>query len=213
MGTNSVLLIALTGNIASGKSTVAQDMAARGALVIDSDIAARSALAPGTPGLAAVIEMFGAEMLTTDGSLDRARLGRRVFADVEARRALEAIVHPAVEAARQHAVQVAREAGRQIVICDIPLLFEAHLVWQFPRVILVDAPAPVRIDRLVRDRGMSAHDAAVRVAAQMPAALKRFRSDLVIDNHADRPALSTRLGGVWTTVQRWVPVAGIDHAA
>ncbi len=208
-----MLLIGLTGNIAAGKSTLAHAFAERGALVIDSDLAAREAVAPGTPGLRAIIATFGSGMLTADGSLDRARLGRRVFDDVAARRVLESIVHPAVEASRQRAVRDARAAGRPVVVCDIPLLFEAHLAWQFPRIILVDAPCSIRISRLVHDRGMSQGDAAARIASQMPATLKRPRADLVVDNDGDRATLAGRIVTAWDRVRRWSLVAGTGHAA
>ena len=174
------LLIGLTGNIAAGKSTVSAALVARGAALIDSDVAARDAVAPGTPALAGIVARFGTDILRADGSLDRAKLGARVFADATERQALEAIVHPAVEAVRRSAVAQARNDGHQVTICDIPLLFEARLAWQFPRIILVDAPAEARVARLVHDRGMAQAAARARVQAQLPAPLKRPRADLVI---------------------------------
>ncbi len=208
-----MLLVGLTGNIASGKSTVAAALVARGATLIDSDDAARAAVAPGTPALAAIRARFGARMLQADGTLDRAQLGRHVFGDATERQALERIVHPAVEAARQSAMATARARGDAIVVCDIPLLFEARLAWQFPRIMLVDAPAATRAARLERDRGMSADDAAARVRAQMPAALKRGRADIVIDNSSDRASLLAQIETVWRRLAYWAAVAGADHAA
>ncbi|MCC7053738.1 MAG: dephospho-CoA kinase [Gemmatimonadaceae bacterium] len=207
------LLVGLTGNIASGKSSAAAFLAARGAVLVDSDVAAREAVLPGTAALAAVVARFGAGMLHEDGSLDRGRLGALVFGDPAARAALEAIVHPAVEASRQRAVVAARAAGAGIVVCDIPLLFEARLAWQFPRILLVDAPAPVRIARLVTDRGLSPAHAAARVAAQLPATLKRGRADLVVDNDGDRAALHARLHAAWQRLQAWAAVATTQCAA
>ena len=208
-----MLLVGLTGNIASGKSTVAESLVARGATLIDSDAAARAAVAPGTPALAAIVAHFGAAMLLDDGSLDRARLGRHVFSVASARHALEQIVHPAVEVARQSAMADARARGDVIVLCDIPLLFEARLAWQFPRIILVDAPAAQRVARLVRSRDMNAADAEARVRAQMPAALKRGRADVVIDNDGARDALLTQVQSLWRRLQRWAAVAEANLAA
>jgi dephospho-CoA kinase len=198
-----MLLVALTGNIASGKSSVAAGLARRGATVIDSDTAAREAVAPGTPALAAIVRRFGHAMLLADGSLDRQQLGRVVFSDAAARQALEAIVHPAVEAARVDAVARAAHDGATIVVCDIPLLFEARLAWQFPRVLLVDAPEPIRIARLVTHRGMPDADARARVRAQLPAALKRPRADLVIPNDGTREALVDAIADAWHRLTAW----------
>ncbi len=198
-----MLLVALTGNIASGKSTVAHGLTARGAVLVDSDVAARHAVAPGSPALAAIVERFGDAMRRADGSLDRAALGRVVFGDADAREALERIVHPAVERARVTAVEQARAAGADIVICDIPLLFEARLAWHFPRILLVDAPESVRIDRLVRDRSMVPADAMARVRAQLPTALKRPRADLVLDNGGERAALSPQVDAAWLRLMHW----------
>jgi dephospho-CoA kinase len=208
-----MLLIGLTGNIAAGKSTVAAALVARGAALIDSDVAARDAVAPGTPALARIVARFGADMLRADGSLDRAKLGARVFADATERQALEAIVHPAVEAVRQSAVAKARNDGHPVTICDIPLLFEARLAWQFPRIILVDAPAAARVARLVHDRGMAQAAALARVQAQLPAPLKRPRADLIIDNDCELSALHDQIDRAWTRIMRWATVAESNRAA
>lgn len=207
------LLVGLTGNIASGKSTVAAAWAARGAVLVDSDVAAREAVAPGTPALQRIVGRFGRSILRDDGTLDRTALGRLVFADADARQDLERIIHPAVEAARQQAVHAARAAGAAIVLCDIPLLFEARLAWQFPRIVLVDAPPAVRIARLVTLRGMPAADADARVQAQLAASLKRPRADLVIDNDADRAALDARIDAAWALLAHWAAVAPAPRAA
>ena len=208
-----MLIVALTGNIASGKTTVAAALAARGAALIDSDAAARAAVAPDSAALAAIVTHFGQDMLLADGTLDRVALGRHVFANADARRALESIVHPAVEEVRSVAIAQARETGTAIVVCDIPLLFEARLAWQFAHIVLVDAPAPIRISRLVRDRGMRTEDADARVRAQMPATLKRPRADIVIDNTTDRNSLVAQADGVWRRLCGWAAVAGPVRAA
>ena len=198
-----MLLVALTGNIASGKSTAAAEFVRLGAALVDSDVAARQAVSPDTPALAAIVRRFGAGMLRVDGSLDRPLLGRLVFGDAPARQALEAIVHPAVEAARVAAVEVARTNGAPVVICDIPLLFEARLAWHFPRIVLVDAPEPVRISRLVRDRGMAPSDAIARVQAQLRATLKRPRADLILANDGAPADLTEQIHHAWTRLIAW----------
>jgi dephospho-CoA kinase len=184
-----MLLVALTGNIAAGKSTVAQAWAAAGVPVLDADTASRGALAVGGAGVAAVRTRFGDEVVSADGVVDRAALGRIVFADAAARRDLEAIVHPVVQAERERGLAALRAGGAALVVCDIPLLFEAQLAWEFHRIVLVDAPTHVRRTRLIEHRGLSAADAEARVAAQHPTAAKRARSDLVIDNEGSIDAL------------------------
>ncbi len=207
------LVVALTGNIASGKSTVAALLAERGAVVLDADAASRAALAPGTPGLAAVVARFGDGMLGADGTLDRAALGRRVFGDPAARAALEAIVHPAVAARRAAELAAARATGAPVIVCDIPLVFEARLAPEFARIVLVDAPEATRLARLVRDRGMPERDARARIAAQLPARLKRARVDLVIENDADRPTLAARTAAAWERLASWAAVADGSEAS
>jgi len=198
-----VLLVALTGNIASGKSTAAVEFVRRGATLVDSDVAAREAVAPGTVALAAIVHHFGDGMLRDDGTLDRPQLGRLIFGDVAARQALEAIVHPAVESVRVAAVEVARANGAPVVLCDIPLLFEARLAWHFPRIVLVDAPEPLRIARLVNDRGMAPADATARVQAQLSAALKRPRADLILANDGAPADLVAQIDRAWTRLEAW----------
>lgn len=190
-------IVALTGNIAAGKSTVARHWAARGAAVIDADQLARDAVAPGTPALASIVRHFGAEILLADGSLDRAELRRRVFADAAARTALNAIVHPEVTRRRDAAVQAALAGGAPLIVCDIPLLFETGTDRQFETIILVDAPETVRRDRLVRDRGLPPHEAQAMIDAQQPAASKRARAQHVIDNVGTRDALLSAADAVF----------------
>lgn len=196
-------VIALTGNIASGKSTVARRLAARGAAVIDADQLAREVVAPGTPALAAVVARFGGQLLTADGTLDRAALRAIVFADADARAALEAITHPAIAAARERAVHTA--AARPdvpLIVCDIPLLFEVGLDSEFTRILLVDAPTATRRERLIRDRGLSAADADAMIAAQRDAAPKRARATWVLDNDASTAALESAVDALWPSLLR-----------
>ncbi len=192
-----MLLIGLTGNVASGKSTVAEMLAARGATIIDADVLAREAVAVGSAGHRAIVERWGDNILTADGGLDRAALRSLVFQEPTELEALNAIVHPEVSRLRDSLVEEARARGDQTLVCDIPLLFERMLVDDFDRIILVDAPRALRQERLTSERGLSHTDAMNMIAAQMPAELKRARADFVIDNDSDRAALEARVDEVW----------------
>ena len=192
-----MLLVALTGNIASGKSSVARSFVTRGATLIDADVLARLAVRVGTPGYDAIVERWGETVLSADGVLDRGALRHIVFEQPEELRALNAIVHPEVERMRAALVAEARTRGDRIVVCDIPLLFEANLTAGFDRIVLVDAPRSVRLERLVRDRGLRETEAMAMIAQQMPADLKRARADFVIDNDGSRDALEQRVEEVW----------------
>lgn len=172
-------------------------LAARGAAVVDADVLAREAVAPGTPGLAAVVGRFGTGVLAPDGSLDRAALRRQVFGDAAARAALEGIVHPDVARRREVAVAEARTSGAPVIVCDIPLLFETGLDAAFDRVVVVDAPEAVRRERLVRDRGLSPGEAQAMMDAQLPAAGKRARAWRVLENGGSRAALAAQVDALW----------------
>ena len=195
--TPDMLLVGLTGNIASGKSTVARLLVEHGATLIDADVLAREAVRTGSPGYDAIVERWGNAVLQPDGALDRGALRRRVFDRPDELHELNAIVHPEVESKRAHLVAEALKRGDRVVVCDIPLLFENNLVEAFDRVILVDAPRPVRLERLVRDRGLHETEAMAMIAQQMPAGLKRARADFVIDNDGTRQALAHRVDEVW----------------
>ncbi len=177
-----MLLIGLTGNIGAGKSTVARLFAAWGATLLDADVFARDAVAPGTPALRAIVARWGAAVLAPDGSLDRAALRTVVFADAAERAALDAIVHPQVAARRDAAVAAAAKRGDRLVVCDIPLLFEAGLERTVAGVVLVDAPRELRRERLLRDRGLDAAAAEAMIDAQSPSEGKRARADWIVDN-------------------------------
>jgi dephospho-CoA kinase len=192
-----VLLVGLTGNIASGKSTVARRLAERGATLVDADVLAREAVRPGTPGLDAIVARWGRAVLAPDGSLDRAALRARVFHDPFELEALNGIVHPAVGQRRDAEVAAARARGDRVVVCDIPLLFERDLAGEFDVVVLVDAPRDVRLARLVGDRGLAEDEAAAMIAAQMPAELKRARADVVLENAGTREALDAHADALW----------------
>ena len=206
-----MLNIGLTGNIASGKSTVAARFAALGATVLDADRYAREAVAEGTAVLAAVIARFGSRVVAADGTLDRHALGQMVFTDAQARRDLEAIIHPEVARRRAEATAAARASGRQIVVSDIPLLFEAGLRGAFDFIVLVDAPESVRLDRLVHSRGISDAEARARMAAQDDAGSKRTRADFVIDNDGSLESLVRRADEVWQLLQERVANSAPPH--
>jgi len=186
-------VIGLTGNIAAGKSTVAAGLAAAGLPVIDADTLAREVVAPGTPALAAIVARWGPTILAADGTLDRAALRRRILADPADRTALEAITHPAIAARRAARTAELAATGAPVVICDIPLLFEAQLEDTVDEIVLVDAPVAVRRARLIHDRGLAPSEADALIAAQMPADQKREHADVVIDNAGSRADLDAAI--------------------
>jgi len=192
-----MLSVALTGNVAAGKTTVCRLFAEWGATIIEADLLVREVQQPGTPVLAAIAERFGPGVLLPDGALDRAALRRIVFADSAARQALNAIVHPAVQRRRAELVAAARARGDRVVVSDIPLLFEVLDPAAFDAVVLVDAPDAERRARLLRDRGLLPDEADRLMAAQLPAATKRARSDIVIDNDGTPAQLRERAFGAW----------------
>ncbi len=195
-----MLLVGLTGNIASGKSEVARQFAELGATVIDADLLAREAVAPGQPALSRILERFGPAVRADDGTLNRAALRGRVFADPRELEALNAILHPDIGHRRDRLVAASRARGDRIVVCDVPLLFEGNRLADYQVIVLVDAPREVRLDRLVRDRGLAEAEAMRMIAAQMPAELKRARADIVIDNAGSRDDLATNVAAAWRTL-------------
>jgi dephospho-CoA kinase len=192
-----MLLVGLTGNIASGKSTVAQLLSERGATIIDADVLARRAVERGSSAFDAIVRRWGTSVLTPDEQLDRAALRRTVFGNPKELEALNGIVHPEVERLREARIADARQRGDRIVVCDIPLLFEKKLLDRFDRIVLVDAPRPLRLERLVVDRGLKETEAMEMIAAQMPAELKRARADFVVDNAGSLSALEARVNELW----------------
>jgi dephospho-CoA kinase len=192
-----MLLVGLTGNIGSGKSTVAQLLSEHGATIIDADVLARRAVEVGTEGYRGIVERWGTSILAADGAIDRGALRRSVFSDPAELEQLNAIVHPEVERMRSALVDKARARGDQLVVCDIPLLFERRMTEEFERIVLVDAPRPMRLERLVRERGLRETEAMDMIVAQMPAELKRARADYVIDNEGTLTELDLRVNEVW----------------
>ena len=201
MVTRPPFRVGLTGNIASGKSAVAAAWQRLGAPVVDADVLARQAVAPGTPGLRAVREAFGPGVLDADGALDRAALRRLVFADAAARRRLEGIVHPEVARLRAEAEARLARAGARIVVHAIPLLYEVGAEGALDLVVLVDAPEAVRLERLLRDRALPEAEARAMIAAQQPAQAKRARADLVIDNDGTLAQLAAEAERAWAEIR------------
>ena len=195
-----MLLVGLTGNIGSGKSTVAQLLSERGATIIDADVLARRAVELGTTAYAAIGERWGTSILAADGLIDRTALRRIVFSEPQELEQLNSIVHPEVERMRAALVELARQRGDRLVVCDIPLLFERKMTDDFDRIVLVDAPRPVRLERLVRERGLRETEAMDMIVAQMPAELKRARADFVIDNIGTLTQLDHRVTEVWSAL-------------
>jgi dephospho-CoA kinase len=197
-----MIRIGLTGNIASGKSEVARMLADRGATVIDADLLAREAVEPETQAFRDIIKRWGKDVLNDDGGLNRAALRRIVFADQSELDALNRIVHPLVTRLRDREIAQARDRGDPIVICVIPLLFERNIVDEFDAIVLVDAPRPLRLERMVATRGMEATEAMNMIASQMPAELKRARADYVIENNDSLQDLERDVNALWSSLQR-----------
>ena len=188
--------VALTGGIASGKTTVANLLAEHGALLIDSDQLAREVVEPGTPGLAQVVTRFGEQVLTQTGRLDRQALGEIVFADAAARADLNAIVHPLVR--RRRAELIAQAAADQIVVSVIPLLVETGLVDQFDAVVVVDVPSQTQVARLVRRNDISQEQAQARLDAQASRAERLAAADWVVTNSGSRAELEAQVERLWS---------------
>lgn len=196
--------VAVTGNIASGKTAVTDAWRELGAIVIDADELAREVVAPGTPALAEVVDRFGPGMLRADGELDRAALRHEVFSSDANRADLEAIIHPRIEQLRREREEAAAGAGARLIVHSIPLLFETGLQGGFDTIVLVDAPAAVRRARLVDSRGLDPAEADAMIEAQMEPASKRERADHVIDNVGTVEELTEQARRVWANLQQGV---------
>jgi dephospho-CoA kinase len=192
--------VGLTGGIGAGKSEVSRLLVACGAVLIDADRIAREVVEPGTPGLAAIVEAFGEEVLAADGSLDRPKLGSIVFADPQKLALLNSIVHPLVGARSRELEEAAAEDA--VVVHDVPLLTENNLAGLYDLVIVVDASPETQLDRLVRLRGMTEEDARARMAAQATREQRRKIADVVIDNDVPLADLERRVKDVWAELVR-----------
>jgi dephospho-CoA kinase len=195
-----VLRVGLTGGIGSGKSEVSRRLVSLGAVLVDADKVAREVVEPGTPGLAAVVEEFGPEVLRPDGGLDREGLGAIVFADDAARERLNAIVHPLVGRRMQELVDEAPPDA--IVIYDVPLLTENDLAGLYDLVVVVDAPEEQQVRRLTERRGMTEEAARARIAAQATRERRRAIADRVIDNSGSLESLTAQVDDLWAELTR-----------
>jgi dephospho-CoA kinase len=191
--------VGLTGGIGAGKSTVARLFARYGAVVVDADALAREVVAPGTPGLAEIVEAFGEGVLSPDGTLDRPGLGKIVFADQASLRRLEAITHPRISAESARLVKLAEESGAPVLIHDIPLLVENGLPETFDDVVVVEAPDDVRLARL-EGRGLPREQALDRMKAQATNEQRRAAATYLIDNGTTRERLREQVDQVWAAL-------------
>ncbi len=204
-----MLKVGLTGGIGAGKSEVSRLLDSYGAVIVDADKIAREVVEPGTPGLAAVVEEFGAGILTPEGTLDRQRLGSVVFADSDRLAALNAIVHPLVG---ERSAELEREAAEEeraggeesaaVVVHDVPLIAENGLAPLYDLVVVVDASPGTQLERLTRVRGMSREEAAARMAAQATRAERLAVADIVIDNDGTLADVEARVREVWEELRR-----------
>lgn len=194
-----VMRIGLTGGIASGKSTAADRLAERGAVIIDADQLAREVVAPGTAGLRAVVARFGEQILDSEGSLDRAALGRVVFGDAHARADLEAIIHPAV---RSRAAELVADAPSDAVVVQvIPLLVETGQQQAFDQVWVVDADPQTQLGRVQQRDGLSASEAAARMQAQASRAERLAVADVVLNNGGSPDELRREVDRAWESLK------------
>jgi dephospho-CoA kinase len=194
-----VKLIGLTGGVGSGKSTVAAMLRELGAEVVDADEASHAVYEPGAPGFAAIVQEFGDEFVS-DGRIDRRRLGELVFKDADARRRLNAIVHPLVREWMAARTLEAAERGASVVVQDVPLLFENGLERLFTSVVLVYIPEDLQVERLVNGRGFSPERAREVIAAQMPIEKKRGLAQHVIDNSGTIEEARSHVHRLWANL-------------
>jgi len=197
-----MIVVGLTGGIASGKTTVAEMLRERGAVIIDTDEIAREVTAPGSPALAEIARAFGSEMITEQGTLDRKRLGFLVFGDPGARRRLEQITHPRIRAEMRRRLQELRRRPQPpaVVVVVIPLLYEAGAQDEVDAVAAVSAPPEEQVRRLMARDGLPRAQAQARVQAQLPAAEKAARADFVVDASGTVEETARQAAKLWAWV-------------
>ncbi|SEC24354.1 dephospho-CoA kinase [Paramicrobacterium humi] len=198
-----MLLVGLTGGIASGKSTVARMLHEHGAVIVDADVLAREVVEPGTPALSAVVEHFGDAVLQPDGSLDRAALAGRVFGNPTELARLNGIVHPAVREASQQRIREAAAADPDaVIVYDVPLLAESRSTDEFDLVVVAHTPAAARVDRLVTLRGLERTAAEQRVTAQADDETRLALADVVIDTAGSLEHTREQVHALWQRLTR-----------
>jgi dephospho-CoA kinase len=203
-------MVGLTGGIGSGKSTVAELLRSRGAVVVDADAIAREVVEPGMPALAAIAQRFGDDVIRPDGTLDRPALAKKAFVDDESRKALEAITHPAIGELFLQRVAAAPLDG--VVVHDVPLLVESIRGYKYDAVIVVEAPREVRLERL-ETRGVPRADAEARMAAQATDEERRAVATWVVDNGGELGALEVQVDKIWTELVQRAAQAAAENAA
>lgn len=194
----NVRVIGLTGGIATGKSTVASFFTEKGAVVIDADLLSREAVSPGSQALQAIVALFGPEMLLPDGSLDRKRLGRVVFAEIEKRRRLEDIIHPEIRRLAEERIAHAAETGHRVVFYMAPLLIESGASDRVDEIWVVTVSPDVQLKRLLERDGLSREEAERIISSQMPLAEKESHGRLVIDNSGTPEETRNLLAEIWS---------------
>lgn len=200
------MLIGLTGGIGAGKTTVARALAERGATILDADQIAREVVEPGTPTLIKLAETFGSDILNSDGSLNRAKLGELVFGNADHVELLNSIVHPAVRERTQQHFDTAGE--RDVLVYDVPLLIEAQLPYAFDLIVVAMAPESVRLDRLVNIRGMSPAEAQSRIDAQATDDQRREIADVLIDTGGSMEETYEQVEALWKSkIEPWIQSA------
>jgi dephospho-CoA kinase len=206
-----MLVVGLTGGIATGKSIVAGMFAARGAAIVDADRIAHALQEPGQRCHRQIVDAFGAGVLDEAGRIDRGRLGALVFADPSARQRLEAIMHPAIREACENEIRTAEAAGRKICIVDAALILETGRHDRFHKIVVVAAPEEVQVDRLVRSRGLTPAEARRRISSQWTTAAKAALADHVIDNGGDLASTEGQVVRVYAALEA-ASVAGAKKA-
>lgn len=187
------MIIGLTGGIASGKSTVSNMLREKGFPIIDADIAARAVVEPGQPALQEIADLFGHDVLISNGSLNREKLGSIIFHDETKRKQLNEIIHPAVRAWMMAERDKAIEKGYKTIIFDIPLLFESKLTWMVDRTVLIYVAPVIQLQRLMSRNGYTEEEACVRIRSQIPIEEKKELADEIIDNSGTREETAKQL--------------------
>lgn len=196
-----MLVVGLTGGIATGKSTVAGMFAAQGAAIVDADRIAHDLQEPGRSCYREIVEAFGTEILDRTGRIDRRGLGALVFANPLARRRLERIMHPAIREACRVEIRAAEAAGRTVCLVDAALILETGQRHRYQKIVLVTAPEEVQVARLVQGRGLTPEEARQRLRAQWPTSAKAAYADFIIDNGGDRAATETQVAVVYAALK------------